>query len=163
MKTYRLRVSIIGLAKLYRIIEASEACTFDQLHEVIFDAFNRYDAHLYSFFMTKKDTRNPRTIWNAPEITHPAALQDAPDFSRRKRSTSDTTLGEIGLEEKEVFHYLFDFGDEWWHRIRVESITEAGGEIAAAQVVKSIGAAPPQYKEYEDDDDVDEEEYDDEG
>ncbi len=161
MKVYRLRVSIIGISKLYRIIEASETCTFDQLHEVIFDAFNRYDAHLYSFFMTKKDTKNPRTICSAPEITHPAALQDDSGYGRPKRSSSsDTTLGAVGLESKAVFHYLFDFGDEWWHRIRVESVTD--GEVASVRTVKSVGAAPPQYMEHEDGGDPGEEVFDDE-
>jgi hypothetical protein len=152
MKIYRLRVSIIGISKLYRIIEASERCTLDRLHEVIFDAFNRYDAHLYSFFVTRKDTQNSTTIWKAPEITHPAALQDGADFGRPKRSTSETTLGALGVGDKEVFHYLFDFGDEWWHRIRVESVTETDGDVVPIRVVKSVGAAPPQYMDDEDDD-----------
>lgn len=149
MKIYRLRVSIIGISKVFRVIEASEGCTLDQLHEVIFDAFNRYDAHLYSFFITKRDTKNPRTIWNAPEITHPAALQDQDmlGFDRPRRSTSETTVGAIGVKSKEVFHYLFDFGDEWWHRIRVESVTERQDDVDPVRVVKSVGAAPPQYVE----------------
>ena len=61
-----------------------------------------------------------------------------------------------------MFHYLFDFGDEWWHRIRVDSVTEADGEVPPARTVKSVGAAPPQYMEYEDDDDPNEEAFDDE-
>jgi len=58
MKDYQFRVSIIGIPKLYRIIELSENCTFDNFHLAIFDAFDRYDPHLYSFFITKADTRN---------------------------------------------------------------------------------------------------------
>ena len=163
MKTYKLKVSIMGIPKVYRIIDASQACTFDQLHEVIFDAFNRHDPHLYSFFITKKDIRNPRICWSAPEITHPAALQEQGQFSRSKQSSTETALGDVGLSGKDIFHYLFDFGDEWWHRIRVESVAEAEGEVETARVVKTMGPSPPQYMEYIEDDDVDDEAFDDEG
>ena len=50
MKIYQFRVSIIGIPNLYRTIEVSENCTFDDLHDAIFQAFDRYDSHLYSFF-----------------------------------------------------------------------------------------------------------------
>jgi len=52
MKKYQFRISIMGIPKLYRIIEASDNCTFDDLHAAIFKAFDRYDNHLYSFFIT---------------------------------------------------------------------------------------------------------------
>jgi hypothetical protein len=71
MKLYQFKISIIGIPKLYRIIEASGNCTFNDLHEKIFEAFNRFDPHLYSFFVTKSDTKNIRSIIKAPEITHP--------------------------------------------------------------------------------------------
>ena len=53
MRIYQFRVSIIGIPKLYRIFEASENCTFDDFHDAIFKAFDRYDDHLYSFFITR--------------------------------------------------------------------------------------------------------------
>ncbi|HEU19161.1 MAG TPA: hypothetical protein ENO00_07260, partial [Deltaproteobacteria bacterium] len=63
MKMYQFRISIIGIPNLYRIIEASENCTFDDFHEAIFQAFDRFDEHLYSFFITRKDTKNIRDIY----------------------------------------------------------------------------------------------------
>lgn len=87
MRVYQLRVSIIGTPKIYIIIEASENCTFDDLHETIFHAFNRYDPHLYSFFITKKDTKNVHSIYEAPEITHPQNVEDIMGFGRKKKST----------------------------------------------------------------------------
>ena len=76
MRTYRFRVSIMGIPKLYRVIEASENCTFDDLHDAIFQAFDRVEEHLYSFFITRKDTNNMRRIYDAPEITHPMSVED---------------------------------------------------------------------------------------
>ena len=157
MKLYRFKVSIFGIPKLYRTIEASENCTFDDLHEAIFDAFERYDQHMYSFFITKKDTKSMQTILQAPEITHPQNVEDLFDPSVKRKSTARTKIGDVGLEEKDVFHYWFDFGDDWWHRIRVEKISESQSKSRKEyiELVKSAGEAPPQYPDFDD-------EYDDE-
>ncbi len=150
MRVYQLRVSIIGIPKVYRIIEVSENCTFDDLHETIFDAFNRYDPHLYSFFITKKDTKSIHSIYEAPEITHPQNVEDLYGFGRKKKSTAKTRLGDVEWVEKDIFHYLFDFGDEWWHRIRVQSIKETNLRKKSIKIIKSIGESPPQYPDYDD-------------
>jgi len=158
MKIYQFRVSIIGIPKLYRTIEASEDCTFDDLHDAIFQAFDRYDYHLYSFFITRKDTKNMRTIYNAPEITHPQNVEDIMGFGKRKKSTAKTRIGNVGLNQNDVFHYLFDFGDDWWHRIRVQKLNETGSKKKHIKLIKSVGESPPQYPDY-DDNEYDDEEY----
>ena len=145
MKDYQFRVSIIGIPKLYRIIELSENCTFDNFHLAIFDAFDRYDPHLYSFFITKADTRNMRSIINSPEITHHQNTRDPMGFGRKKKSASKAKIGSVGLAENDVFHYLFDFGDDWWHRIRVEKIIEGENNSKRVRLIKAVGKAPPQY------------------
>ena len=151
MRIYRFRVSIIGIPKLYRIIEASENCTFDDFHDAIFQAFDRYDDHLYSFFITRKDTKNMQSIYSAPEITHPQNLEDIMGFRKRKKSTANTRIGDVGLNENDVFHYLFDFGDDWWHRIRVQNINETKSKKKHIKLFKSVGESPPQYPDYDDD------------
>lgn len=150
MKLYQLRISIIGIPKLYRVIEVSENCTFDDLHAGIFEAFERYDPHLYSFFITKADTKNRRTIINSPEITHPQNTEDLMGFREKTPSAEETEIGSAGLAEKDVFHYLFDFGDDWWHRIRVEKIIESENNQKRMHVIKAVGNAPPQYPDDED-------------
>ena len=165
MKEYQFRVSITGIPGIHRIITATENCTFDDLHEAIFDAFDRYDPHLYSFFMTKSDTKNMRTIYNAPEITHPQNMEDFMGFGRAKKSAAKTMIWDADLEEKDVFHYLFDFGDDWWHRIRVQSIKEIkGSKSKIISITKKVGESPPQYPEYGDYDDYEdyEDDWDDE-
>jgi hypothetical protein len=155
MKIYQFRVSIMGIPKLYRTIEVSENCTFDDFHDAIFQAFDRYDYHLYSFFITRKDSNNMRTIYDAPEITHPQNVEDIMGFGKRRKSTAKTRIRDAGLKEKDVFHYLFDFGDDWWHRIRVQNVSETNSKKKHIKLIKSVGESPPQYPE--DDDDYDEE------
>ena len=152
MNVYRLRVSIMGISKVYRIIEVSGNCTFDDLHEAIFEAFDRYDHHLYSFFLTRKDTQNIHSIYDAPEITHPQATQDPFGFGTPKKSAARAKIDDAGLKEKEVFHYWFDFGDDWWHRIRVQSVRESPSKKKHIQMVKWVGESPPQYEGLDEDD-----------
>jgi hypothetical protein len=151
MRIYQFRVSIIGIPKLYRIIEASENCTFDDFHDAIFQAFDRYDDHLYSFFITRKDTKNMRSIYDAPEITHPHNLEDIMGFRKRKKSAAKTRIGDVDLNENDVFQYLFDFGDDWWHRIRVQNINQTKSNKKHIKLIKSVGESPAQYPDYDDD------------
>jgi hypothetical protein len=153
MKRYRLKVSIIGIPRLYRLFDAAGNATLEEFHEAIFNAFDRYDPHLYSFFMTRKDTKNIRAICDAPEITHPQNVEDFMGFGPAKPSAAKTRLGDLDLAEKEVFHYLFDFGDDWWHRIRVERMTEVPGKGKSITLIKRVGQSPDQYQEYDEDDD----------
>ena len=145
----------MGIPMLYRTIEVSENCTLDDIHDAIFNVFDRYDHHLYSFFITRKDTTNIRSIYDAPEITHPQNVEDIMGFGKRKKSTAKTRIGDVGLNENDVFHYLFDFGDDWWHRIRVQNITETKSEKKHIKLIKSFGESPPQYPDYDDEYDED--------
>jgi hypothetical protein len=134
---------------------ASENCIFDELHDVIFQAFDRFDEHLYSFFMTRKDTKNIQSIYDAPEITHPKSVEDGLGFGKSKKSTAKTRIGEVCLNENDVFHYLFDFGDDWWHRIKVQKVSETKSKKKHIKIIKSVGESPPQYRDYDDDYDED--------
>ena len=66
-----------------------------------------------------------------------------------------TRIEDIDLNEKDVFHYLFDFGDDWWHRIRVQSIRTGGFTKKLIKVIKSVGRSPGQYPDYDDYEDQD--------
>jgi hypothetical protein len=156
MRIYQFRVSIIGTPNLYRIIEVSENCTFDNFHNAIFQAFDRFDEHLYSFFITRKDTKNMRSIYDAPEITHPKSVENIMGFGKRKRSTAKTRIGDVVLNKNDVIHYLFDFGDDWWHRIKVQNISEMKSEKKYMKLIKAVGESPPQYPDYDDYDEEDE-------
>ena len=149
MRIYQFRVSIIGIPKVYRTIEVSENCTFDELHGVIFQAFDRFEGHLYSFFITGKDTKNIGDIYDAPEITHPMNVEDIMGFGETKKSTDKTRIADVALKEKDFFHYLFDFGDEWWHRIKVQNVSETKSKKKQIKLVKSVGESPPQYPDYD--------------
>ena len=112
---------------------------------------------MYSFFLTGKDTKNRRKIYNSPEITHPFAMEESFGSDDDKSDAAKVKLGDVGLCKKAVLHYLFDFGDEWWHRIRVESIEQSDSKKKQVKIVEKVGDSPPQYEYDEDEYDEDDE------
>ena len=84
--------------------------------------------------------------------------EDTMGFGRRRKTTARTRIGDVGLKEKDVFHYLFDFGDDWWHRIKVQSINETKSKKKHIKLIKTVGESPPQYPDYDEnyDEDYDE-------
>ena len=72
-------------------------------------------------------------------------------FGNKRKSTAKIRIGDVGLNENDVFHYLFDFGDDWWHRIRVQNVIETKSKKKHIKLIKSFGESPPQYPDYDDD------------
>jgi hypothetical protein len=62
---------------------------------------------------------------------------------------ANTNLDDLKFKIGQSFEYLFDFGDEWWHEVKVEAIgpSESGGKYP--QIVEKRGSSPPQYPESE--------------
>lgn len=145
MRVYQFKVSIIGISGLYRIIEATENCTFSDLHEAIFHAYDKYDPHLYSFFITKQDTTSLPKIYASQEITHPENVETIQGIESKRIAADQTLLAEAVLEKNDIIHYLFDFGNDWWHRIKVEAVTKIPMRSKYVRIIRSIGVSPPQY------------------
>jgi len=153
MRAYLFKVALMYNKRIYRNIEILENQTLADLHEIIFDAFDRYDEHLYSFFLTRRSTRSTRTIYDSPEYTHPMALQQDNYFGFKKQyNAADSNIGKLGLKEKDKLYYLFDFGDEWWHELTVLKIHSAAESELYPKIVKKAGKSPDQYSDYEEED-----------
>jgi len=149
MAIYLFKVALDYNKRIYRQIEILDTQTLEDLHEIIYRAFDRYDEHLYSFYLTKKPVRSIATRRKAPEFTDPIAIGDDDFFlfgkRREKYDASKTKIMDLGLEEKDKMYYLFDFGDEWWHEITLLSIIETNRKQGLPRIVKKVGASPPQY------------------
>jgi hypothetical protein len=145
MVVYRLKVSLMSASGIYRVLEVAATSTFADLHKAIFKAFHREESHLYSFFLTGRDTKSPAAITRSLEITHPLNTEPLLGFGLRKKSAARVKLRDVGLVEKGVLHYLFDFGDEWWHRLRVEAVEASPARRKFIKLVRSVGESPPQY------------------
>jgi hypothetical protein len=160
---YVLKVALSHDKSTWRRIEILGSQSLDTLHEIIFEAFDRYEPHMYSFFMTKAGSKSRSRFAQAKEYTHPFAVEAgmAGDL-KAIGDASKTALSDLGLKVKGKFEYLFDFGEDWLHEVTVEKIVDIFPDHDYPIITKKKGESPSQYEDYEEeeeDDDDDAEQF----
>jgi hypothetical protein len=126
-----------------RTIEIQGEQTLADLHSVIFQAFDRFDEHMYEFQFKGKSPNDP----NADRYGLALAFHDGFD-EPPAGDVAQTQIGTLELEVDEFFGYWFDFGDDWWHRVQVVSIAEPQPKVNYPRITGRVGASPPQYEEF---------------
>jgi hypothetical protein len=124
-----------------RTIQIRGDQTLEDLHHALFDAFGRWEEHLYEFQFGKgpMDPKGPRYVL-------PSAFQSERGEETLPAGRVDTTTIEsLGLKVGDRFGYWFDFGDDWWHQINVEAIEDTVPKGKFPKVTKKVGKSPPQY------------------
>ncbi|MBR6580292.1 MAG: hypothetical protein IKK66_03245 [Ruminococcus sp.] len=147
-KSYVISVSL-GTG-CYRHIRISGKATLEELSDAILDAFDFDNDHLHAFFMNNR-------AWDEEDCYYsPYAEED--EFC----STDSCKLQFINLEIGKKFLYIFDFGDDWRFQCKVLNILDE--DTKEPVVVRTKGAAPMQYPEFDEDDEFynDDEYFDDE-
>ena len=123
-----------------RTIQIRGDQTLEDLHNIIFEAFDREDDHLYEFQMGGKGPMDPES----KKYVTPMERGDPFGNCDPAGVVNRTTIGSLGIKVNESFGYWFDFGDDWWHQINVVAIDEnSSGKYP--RVVKRVGESPPQY------------------
>ena len=154
MSVIILKVALDGRRGTWRRIAIHSDQTLGDLHAAIFNAFDRYDEHLYTFYVAPKTVKLTRASAhrNAMSYSHPAALDNLMG-GRGEKNAEKTTIASLRLSADQVFLYLFDFGDEWWHVITVEQTdAEVDGALRYPAVIAKRGESPAQYAEYDEED-----------
>jgi len=180
MAIYRFRVLLLPNPPLefepetevYREIEIGGSSTLADLHEAIFDAFDRYDSHAYEFLtrdghgIATRSYVHPQ-LYSGDESWRPMnddeidrflehAIPDSEPEEARERfrelrkhppeegNAAETTIDELELDLSQTLFYEFDLGDGWEHHIEIEEIREESPDDDPT-VVEKQGEAPPQY------------------
>ena len=112
-----------------RHIEVPLKIRLDRLHEVIQAAMGWTDTHLYEF-------RVGDAGWGVPD---PDGFYDGP--MNAKKMTLEKLLDRTGTR---TIQYVYDFGDDWDHSIRIERVNEAAPGITYPRLLKATGACPPE-------------------
>ena len=126
---------------VFRVIEVRGKHTLEQLHRAIFRAFDREDEHLYEFQFSKIP-RDPEAARYVLPIEMEGDLMGTPPPAG---DVSRTKIGSLNLKEGDHFFYWFDFGDDWWHEIRVIEIGKAAPGEKYPKIVERVGESPAQY------------------
>lgn len=97
--------------------------------------------HLYLF--TDKTGRS-RTL----EVVHEKFADDHFEEDSGSISAQKASSRELFFEmrNKRQFYYCYDFGDNWWHKISFQKVTEKDLEIYryAPICIEAKGACPPE-------------------
>ncbi len=113
--------------KIWRRVLVPETITLAKLHSVIQAVFGWGGGHLHEFSVGEERFGTPD-----PEY-------DAFGEVRNER----TTRLASALGAAKTMNYVYDFGDSWHHRIKVEKTLEAAPAGMLALCVAGANATPP--------------------
>ena len=126
---------------LARTIQIRGDQTLADLHRAIFDAYGRWEEHMYEFQFGK----GPMDPEDSRYVLSSAFEVDIGEKNPPAGRVDQTRIDSLGLEVGRSFGYWFDFGDDWWHQINVEAIETAPSKGKFPRVTKRVGKSPPQY------------------
>jgi hypothetical protein len=122
---------------VWRRIEISAEDTLLSLHLAIQDAFDFDDDHLYAFYMDGKCSSKGAHFLSPDDEEGPYV--------------NEIRIGELGLYKGQRILYLFDFGDQWYFRVKLEEI-RGEPKPQLPRIVEKKGRSPEQYRHCDDDD-----------
>ena len=133
-----------GNKEISRTIQIRGNQTLAQLHEVIFEAYDRFDEHFYEF-QFGKGPHDP----NGKRYVLLETLKQERGDRTIAGDVTQTCIDSLGLKVDQPFGYWFDYGDDWWHQIDVMKIEEKSPRAKLPRVIKRVGKSPPQYMDDE--------------
>ncbi len=150
-----VKVALANSKRVWRKIAIREGHTLHDLHNIIFEAFDRDDEHLYSFFFPhfRKKINLQKIYHSSVEYTHSFNYEEQGMDGNDSQNASATTIESLSLNNGQVFYYLFDFGDSWWHEITVENTDGPANNGKYPRIVERKGQSPEQYPDYDEDED----------
>ena len=123
-KQYSIKVYPAGMGReVYRNIEICGDETLDRLCQIILEAFDFDDEHLYEFCMDN-------CMYS--ENSYQSDPEEDDDAS------TDIALDKLKLNKGQKFSLHYDFGDDWMFTITVHKINEVE-ESFEPRIVKSKG------------------------
>lgn len=126
----RLRIELVDIAPvIWRRVEVPLDLTLKGLHDVIQAAMGWQDCHLYAFHVGK-------TIYDESGASGFDGHRTLSARAARLRALVDR-----GVKR---FTYVYDFGDDWEHRITVEAAAEGEAGVAYPRFVGGARRGPPE-------------------
>lgn len=127
-----------------RLIQLRGGQTLQDLHEIIFEAFDRFDGHIYQFELNGTGPGDP----HADKYVLPMEMDSLFGDNHPAGFVTKTKITSLNLQIDQAFGYWFDFGDDWWHQINVVAIEDSSSEQEKyPKITKRTGESPPQYPE----------------
>jgi Plasmid pRiA4b ORF-3-like protein len=142
--THILRASL--QAKLYREIEIESHRSLRDLAEAIIGAFDFDFDHAFGFY-----SKLTGPYHQSPEQYE--LFADMEDADSDAESVERTKVAQVFATAGKKMLFLFDYGDEWRFQVELVRLGEKTPKTRYPKLLSTVGKAPPQYP---DDDDEDE-------
>jgi Plasmid pRiA4b ORF-3-like protein len=123
---YQLKITLEhSKPPIWRRIKVAD-CTLDELHDLIQLAMGWHDCHMHSFQVGD-------TYYGNAEVDDPEAIDEA-----------CVLLSSLVNAGQEKIRYWYDFGDDWWHTIKVEKVSDLDPKERLPICLKGARACPPE-------------------
>lgn len=116
--------------RIWRRVDVPLSCTLVVLHDIMQVIMRWQDRHLFEFRVGEK-------VYGVPSD------QDAA-WGRKVLQAKTLRLGQLIDRDVRTFTYVYDFGDNWQHRITVESVFEGQPDVDYPVLVDGARRAPPE-------------------
>ena len=138
--TFQFKIQLQDITKppVWRRVVVPADTTFAMFHLVIQAAMGWFDAHLYSF--------SPSGYGSIPWIEEEPDEDAAVDFGIRNKKSipaSDLKLSDIFKKKGQTFTYIYDFGDDWTHKITLEEMDKKNIS-PIPKLIAGKGTCPPE-------------------
>jgi Plasmid pRiA4b ORF-3-like protein len=127
---YQLKISLVDVEPpIWRRILLTDNTNPRALHLIVQEAMGWQSCHLFEF--------------EVDEIRYGEDLDD--DFDDGEaRPAKSVRIGDLGLGEGDAFIYLYDFGDNWVHEVRIESVSPVERGAAYPRCLGGERRCPPE-------------------
>jgi hypothetical protein len=131
--TFQFKIQLKDISKppVWRRVVVPAQFSFLRFHLVIQAAFGWDNYHMFQF--------SPNGFRSDPIIKEP--FEDDDDYFEFI-DAKKAKLSEIFKEENQKFIYIYDFGDNWEHKITLEKIIEEKTKIS--DCIAGKGTCPPE-------------------
>lgn len=127
----RIRIELEGTEPpIWRSVDVPLSSTLFALHDIIQVTMRWQDAHLFEFVIGER-------VYGEP---HPDDVMCARKVFKAK-GIRLATLIDRGVRQ---FLYVYDFGDNWRHRITIEDVRDGDADIEYPAFVGGARRAPPE-------------------
>jgi hypothetical protein len=126
---FQLKVTLLNTKPpIWRRVLVDGSTTLAGLHEIIQAAFGWWNYHLHEFEIGRARYGIPDPDW---------------DFGPPTTDESTTRLDAVAGEGTS-FHYTYDFGDDWRHKVTVEKVGPTDPGAAVPDCIDGRRACPPE-------------------
>lgn len=112
-----------------RKIEVPLDIKLDKLHGIVQAAMGWEDYHLYEFRVGRS------VAYGTPDPNWPET---------RTLPAKKASLADLLEHAKKTFAYVYDFGDDWMHTVKVEAISPAKADTLYPRLIAAAGRCPPE-------------------